>query len=47
MSLLDEPLPAMKKMLYAQFHPVKTLRQIVYDRNLYRTLAVLAFLVAL
>jgi hypothetical protein len=37
----------MKEMLYAQLNPVKTLRQIVSDRILFRLLILGAFLVVL
>jgi hypothetical protein len=28
----------MKAIVYAQFHPVKTMKQFINDRSLYRTL---------
>jgi hypothetical protein len=31
-------MPVMKALVYAQFQPVKTMRQLINDRGLYRVL---------
>jgi hypothetical protein len=35
----------MKAILYAQFHPVKTMKQFISDRSLFRTLMLATLLV--
>ena len=35
----------MKALLYAQFNPVKTLKQVTNDRTLYRALIVISLVV--
>ncbi len=40
-------MPGMKAFLYAQLNPVKTLRQLVQDRELCRLMAIGAVLCAL
>jgi hypothetical protein len=36
----------MKALLYAQFNPSKTLRQLISDRHLYRLLVLIAVILA-